>query len=69
MEYRNEDQGVMADNLTEAWECAQDEMEELLDIISVQRLEEILAEFGLMIVPIEDPTNLRYGVTIDDLAD
>jgi hypothetical protein len=50
---------VIQDSLTAAWEACQDEMEELLDIISVQRLEEILAEFGLMIVPIESPINYR----------
>ena len=37
-----------------------DAIEEHTDI-SREHIEDILFEFDLMIVPIEDPTNLRYG--------
>jgi len=53
----------MSDPITEA-------LEDLLpDHWYPDVFEKQLAEYGLMIVPIDDPTSLRYGVTIDDLAD
>lgn len=33
----------------------------IYDAIDPQEFEKLLSEYGFMIVPIEDPTNLRYG--------
>lgn len=58
MEYWDSSQGqVMIDPITEA-------VEDLLGFegMSASDFIDILAEYGFMIVPIEDPTNLRFGI-------
>jgi hypothetical protein len=33
----------------------------VVDVLTPAEFERLLAEYGFMIVPIEDPTNLRFG--------
>lgn len=40
-----------------------------LETLGPGNFEDRLAEYGFMIVPIDDPTNLRFGVEDDGLAD
>lgn len=43
--------------------------EELGTSISLPVFNRMLDEYGLMIVPVDDPTNLHLGFELDDLAD
>lgn len=44
------------------FEALSDMFEDGTNNLTPREFEEVLADYGFMIVPIEDPTNLRYGV-------
>jgi hypothetical protein len=61
LEHWNPEESVM-DDIHEALFEAMSVEADSEEAFDPKRFEETLAEFGYMIVPIEDPTNLRFGV-------
>lgn len=52
---------MMRDSIEDALNDLIDECATNLSFCA-EEFEQVLAEYGFMIVPIEDPTNLRFGV-------
>ena len=61
---RDQEESVMGDDILDViWEAAEAAMDPVIhSYLHPDKFEQALTDLGYMIVPIEDPTNLRFGV-------